>query len=524
MQVQWAVVIHVLVMFRQRFLVHRPRYHLFTKKYSLRPHTPEQPSVIQEHFISHTLYAINAGNRFLKFSFFGLIALGTTIAAAFEGAHLYVEHVGMAPESDPEVKKWEWDESWSGDSAVGGTDPALGIRARHTVRAAWMAYNWGVGYSAAATGTDGPFVSSAEGLTGPAGIHVIDAQMQRTEDFLRSAIHVAETTSSPPLHPLTFTTLLARHAAVLEKLGSGHLEQSKLQYERAWQSLPMQQPTAARIAMKLGNLNARLGQDTSAVDWWAKAIKLTQGESSEVGVGSLKVPSKSPASPLSQRILFSTLVSLSAHYAQRGKLKEAEALEESALALLRSIIPPESFASASPPQSLHALYLLQQSSTLSIHLAEVLHARRYPVRSSVQWLMSAAESSERVARALSGLPLSPPPGPVSEIPVPNPQKDLLLACYNTSRSLNKAADALLKDARRTAAESWNLLGVLYEMQEGSQSKAAFECFNRAVNWAGAPIDDNGSSREAADGILQSDWHIFVSNLERIKTARDQRAK
>ena len=513
-------------MFRQRFLVHRPRfpvYPLFTKKYSLRPHTPEQPPVIQDHFISHTLYAVNVGSRFLKFSFFGLIALGTTIAAAFEGAHLYVEHVGMAPESDPEVKKWEWDESWSGDSTVGGTDPALGIRARHTVRAAWMAYNWGVGYSAAATGTDGPFVSSAEGLSGPAGIHVIDAQMQRTEDFLRSAIHVAETTSSPPLHPLTFTTLLARHAAVLEKLGSGHLEQSKLQYERAWQTLSMHQPTAARIAMKLGNLNARLGQDTSALDWWAKAIQLTQGESSEVGVGSLEVPSKPPASPLSQRVLFSTLVSVSAHYAQRGKLKEAEALEESALALLRTIRPPESFASASPPQALHALYLLQQSSMLSIHLAEVLHARRYPVRSSVQWLMSAAESSERVARALSGLPLSSPPGPISEIPIPNPKKDLLIAGYNTPRSVNKAADALLKDARRTAAESWNLLGVLYEMQEGSQSKAAFECFDRAVNWASAPIDD-GSSREAVDGILQSDWHVFVSNLERTKTARDQRAK
>jgi hypothetical protein len=67
--------------------------------------------------------------RFVKFLLITSIAAGTIAGVSWEGAHLWVEYVGLAAESDPEARKWQWDkemERWSGTEA--GTDPALGMQ------------------------------------------------------------------------------------------------------------------------------------------------------------------------------------------------------------------------------------------------------------------------------------------------------------------------------------------------------------------------------------------------------------
>ncbi|KAF8163295.1 hypothetical protein B0H34DRAFT_781047 [Crassisporium funariophilum] len=454
--------------------------------------------------------------RLFKYSFVALLATGVTLATAFEGIHLYVEHVGMAPEADPEVKKWEWDavdNRWSGDSTRGGTDASIGIRARHLIRGAWMAYNWGVGYNTGVIAEE-PSGSNGSGMAPTTIIHVVDARLVKTEQLLRSAIELIDADSTHH-HSDTLAILLLRRANVLDQLGDRFLLETKKQYERAWNAFAVQGLERAYIAQKLGDVNIRLGHDADALDWWAKSSQLAQGRAHLSGDSS--EPLTVPSSPMAQRILFSGLISRSAYFASSGKLKEAEHLEETALELLRSIPPPESMAAASPPQALHALYLLQRSSLLCLHLAEVLHARRRPAISSIQWLTSAAESSERVARGLTDSNSRHPPALETNSSTGISISGTLSPVYASSRSMNKPASALLRDAKRTAAEAWNLLGILYEDRQGPLSRTAFNCFERAVNWAGttAPGDND---MEAADAILESDWQIYSSNYQRIKNA------
>jgi tetratricopeptide (TPR) repeat protein len=370
-----------------------------------------------------------------------------------------------------------------------------------------MAYSWGVGFSASVVGSE---AARGQGLAGPGGIKVIDARLQRTDDFLKTAISIAEKRRSD-LYPQTITELVARHAAVLERLGPQFLSESKAQYDRVWADLPKQSPDAARTAVKLGDLSSRLGQSDDALAWWSQAISLIRGETLN-SIETLPVALDSaPSSPSAQRLLSATLVSLSAFYATSGQLMQAQSIEEAGLRILRSIRPPESLASASAPQALHALYLLQRSSVLSTHLAEVLHAQRKPAGSSIQWLTSAAESSERVVRVLTGQSLSNSGAPETPESPPLPR-------FTSSPSMKKVAHGLLRDSRRTAAEAWNLMGVLNEAQ--GQGTMALRCYERAVDWAGTSTD-NPDLKKPADGTLESDWAVFWGNYVRMRKLAGQ---
>jgi len=72
---------------------------------------------------------------------------------------------------------------------------------------------------------------------------------------------------------------------------------------------------------------------------------------------------------------------------------------------------------------------------------------------------------------------------------------------------------LFRDARRTVAEAWNLMGVLNETQ--GQNELALQCYERAVDWAGT-FTDNPDERKPTDGTLESDWAVFWGNYTRIK--------
>ncbi|RXW15062.1 hypothetical protein EST38_g10792 [Candolleomyces aberdarensis] len=432
--------------------------------------------------------------------------LALTAYGGFELTHQYVERVKLQPEVDEEIKKYQWDvsgEVWQADPVIGGTDPALGYAGRHALRAAWMAHNWGVGP---------PELSDiAEGVS-PADIPDLYAA-----EYLRRALRVAEDkATSSQLRPLTIPALYNLSASLLERMGNAFPDLTKDHFELAWRGYSGQGLRAAHIALKLGDISFRRHQNEEAQKWWKISIQLSQGSATPNSVGALLEPTTLPSSPWAQRIVASTLISLSAFYAQTGKLKDAENFEEHSLAYLRSIPTPDSITQASPPQALHALFLLQRSSLLSIHLAEVLSAQKKSILSSIQYLTAAAESSERVARALAGLPLHQNAGtPQLEVPK---GEDQISSIFSSSPSMRPVASRLYRDAKRTSAEAWNLLGVLYEQKEGSASKSALQCYERAVEWAGKREGEGISANEA---VTEKDWKVFWSNYQKAKMTAEK---
>ncbi|THU89504.1 hypothetical protein K435DRAFT_760964 [Dendrothele bispora CBS 962.96] len=472
-------------------------------------------SSIPDNFAQHPIFVFNVAKRFLKYSAYGLVFLGSTTAVMFEGTHYWVEHVALAPtEEGDEVRKWEWNlegERWT--TPAGGTDPGLGFKGRHAVRAAWMASYWGEEHGPTVVTSDA--VEHNPSLPGPGGIAVVDPRLVRTELSLRAALDIAEQKAiQGKLHPTTLPQLLLLHASVLERMGPESSRKAKYQYERAWASHPPEVMSSARIATKLGDLNFRLGEDNSALAWWNRAVHLTSQKSASDNTSSptFPVPDNMPLSPYDQRTLLSALTSVSAFYATTGKLKEARSVDERSLDLIRSVRQPDSLASASPPHALHALTLLQRSSVFSVHLAEVEYALHRRIPSSLQWLSTAAQSSERTARALTGLPIGISTKPGVDHIFTNKG---LLPTYVQSVSMKKPAASLLRDARRTVAESWNLMGIL---NEAKYPQTALECYERAVFWAGNADGDG----KPAEGTLQRDWDVIWGNYKRLKN-QQQRA-
>lgn len=71
--------------------------------------------------------------------------------ATFEGVHLYVEKVCLAAPSREDTDEYGWaseNQGWTGGPR-GGTDPRLGMKARHALRGAWICQEWGAGSSGA---------------------------------------------------------------------------------------------------------------------------------------------------------------------------------------------------------------------------------------------------------------------------------------------------------------------------------------------------------------------------------------
>lgn len=481
---------------------------------------PNAPSILfTDNLASNTVFGLSIYARLAKYTLMTLFAAGVITWTAFESAHMYVENIELASENDAEVLRWEWDqeaERWSGGG--GGTDSALGFKGRHAVRSAWMAQNWGVGPGSSVIGSN---AFSGKGPSGAGGLNIVEARLEFAQDYLAIALDIAEARRGDgKLHPDTILRLLSRHAGVLERMGSkASFFESRSELEKVWAHLPGKGIDAAKTALKLGDLNHRLGDGEDALTWWAKAIQLTQADGQQKAEKIAPVvPESAPTSPLAQRTLVSTLVSLSAFYATSGQLKQAQAIEESSLDLLRTITPPNSMKSASAPQALHALYILHRSSLLSIHLAEVLFALRSSKLTSIEWLKKAAESSERVALNLTGLPRIHPDAPLSKIPHPPASEAPLLPVFTQSITMKKPATSLLRDSRRTAAEAWNLMGILNEEAETSNPEKALECYERALGWAGVSADRPGGVADPGEGILEVEWKVFWTNYVRARDA------
>ncbi|KAH9842769.1 uncharacterized protein C8Q71DRAFT_734366 [Rhodofomes roseus] len=439
---------------------------------------------------------------------------------------MWVENAALAPEQDEEVRKWEWDleAERSSGGAQGGTDPGLGFKGRVAVRAAWMAQNWGPGTTTSVIGS-----KAYSGRVRPESgtLSAVPAELEYAQDFLSIAIHAAME-NPKKVRPETVTELTVWHANIMERMGTKEgVFEARDEFERVWASLPGKGIDAARVASKLGDLNQRLDDPEDALAWWARSIQLVQDKARPEAAAAVPVvPDSAPSSPLAQRTLASTLVSLSVFYATSGQLEQARSLEQSSLDLLRSIKQPESFESASRPRALHALYLLHRSSLLSVHLAEVEHVLRAKQEVPLQWLTRAAESSERVALALSGLPIIHPDAPESKIPHPPSSDTPLVPDYAKSTSMSRPAKSLLRDSRRTAAEAWNLMGILIEgTRAAGASEKALECYERALGWAGVAADRAGGIGKASEGTLETEWKALWANYVRVRDAvRQQQEK
>ena len=80
--------------------------------------------------------------------------------------------------------------------------------------------------------------------------------------------------------------------------------------------------------------------------------------------------------------------------------------------------------------------------------------------------------------------------------------------------MKKPAKSLIRDARRSAAEAWNLLGVLHEERGDVKSlQTSLDCYERALGWAGVSASGDGKSGE---GILEVEWNALRGNHSRVR--------
>ena len=465
---------------------------------------------------THTRNPFTFFKRYTKWCFFAFSGIGITLLSAVAATHLWIEKVEFAAESDKNCIEWQWDveaERW-GQSQMGGTDPSLGFMARFGVRSAWLEHHW------TSPGTLKQVKPPSNRISSFDDAAPIERRLETVRGFLDGVLDIAlPKESAGPLLSQTVTDILIRRADVSERMGTkAGLSDARYDLQRVWNRLPAEGPLASRIALKLGDLNFRLGDSDNALAWWARCIRMTSSSTESTQTTPLipVIPASPPSSPAEQRVLASALVSLSAFYATSGKLRQAQALEESALDLLRSIRAPGPPPPPPSPQTLHTLYILHRTSLISIHLAEVLYALKNPPAQSLKWLSQAAQSSEQVAFRLSGLPTIHPKAPDSKIPHPPSPDAPLLAEYSKSVSMKKPAKSLLRDARRSAAEAWNLLGVLHEGKGDIQSlKTSLDCYERALGWAGMATNGNGRTGE---GILEVEWKALWGNYGRVREA------
>ena len=466
---------------------------------------------------AHPRQSVGYVKRYAKWCFGAFSGLGITLLSAAAATHLWIENVEFAAESDEHCIQWQWDveaERW-GQSKAGGTDPSLGFMARFGIRSAWLEHHW------TSPGTLKQERPASKRLSSLDEASPVERRLETTRHFLDDVLDIALSKESAGLIlPQTVTDILIRRADISERMGTkAGLTDARYDLQRVWTRLPVKEQLASRIALKLGDLNFRLGDANNALAWWARCIQMVSSSGGSANAPLIPViPPTPPSSPSAQRTLASALVSLSAYYATSGQLHQAQAVEESSLDLLRSIRFPDS-SSTSPAQTLHALYILHRSSLISTHLAEVLYASKNPPSQSMKWLSLAAQSSERVALALAGLPTSHPKAPGSKVPHPPSPDAPLLPEYSKSISMKKPAKSLLRDARRSAAEVWNLLGMLHENKGDANSlQAALDCYERALGWAGVATNGMGGGVKTGEGILETEWKALWGNYSRVREA------
>ncbi|KAG8956982.1 hypothetical protein FRC00_004635, partial [Tulasnella sp. 408] len=330
----------------------------------------DEPFYTADNYIKPTLHVLNTFRKLLVYSSAASISIALLVFLGFEGTHLYVENVSIAP--TPGLDYNEDDETLA-EEEEGKWEKMLYGDGRWKVKRNWGA---GVGGPQQLGGGRSGTNAKSDGSTFNVTAYTASAQ------FLSRAIALAQQNPrifSPPAdsassaahdHPLSDTALdlLALRSRVLERIGTpGSITAARDDLLQIWdlalsKSLAANRShhrrpiDAARVALKIGDLSYRLQEGQVAVGWWQKAIAYaTLGagvdddsrrpssrshqherapsapQLDSTAQQQLHVPSTLPPSPLAQRTLASALVSLSTYFAATQRLPEAEFVQRSAL-------------------------------------------------------------------------------------------------------------------------------------------------------------------------------------------------
>ena len=552
----------------------RARYRFYSNEVQRGQPLPPRQSTARDdsahHYYSESLHhALTTVGRFFKFAAIGGVGLGLAVTAAWEGAHQWVEYHELAPIPQNLPDPFEWGrelERWTAPLGKGGTDPRLGLKGRHFVRAAWISLNW-------AHGSDASIIQATRSGADSAAFN--DNSLVTAVVYLDSALSIAlrkpEIARGDGTMDRTVVDLNTLRASVLARIGSlDALKSASSIYLQVHDALLREgkNSDAARMAVKLGDISARLNETDAAIGWWKAAIELVGRASEPLYSQSDKTGEPKPVidtSPLmdtlssastylpqsaySQRTLMSALVPLSAHYATSRKLQEALAIESAMFAITLKLLPQTPPSSSPSPSridesgALHDSFLFHRDALLRIHAAEVLYAFRNVPSSShassvpkspsffqglfrklayssaspfepdsipacLALLKYAISSTEYVINSLTQEPISPPK---SDLPLPPPDPFAPLNSDLASSPLLRApSEVLLRQAKRTASHAYNLTGLVLEEQ--GDKEQALEHFERALEWAGG--------REGHDerNAIQSEWKSVWVNYVRVREA------
>lgn len=476
------------------------------------------------------------------------------------------------------------------------------------------------------------------------------------ETFPSDGMNALNEPSAAPVPSRIAVDIMIRHAEVLERIGTpAALHRSQEVYERVLRSvLPYttRQPVTAvqgptlqvsrqdfiaavreaevlRLAKKIGDVNARIGDNDTARGWWSWGLSrvglehataavsstnqtpgmaavlqdaakpgwfdgwfgkkpraqedgargivssskddapriqdlapsssmdrtlkanMTLVPSDQFGVNSASVWSRAP--PPLQRSIVALLESYSTHLAISGDLNTAEQYQTLGLDIAQASVRRDSAARQVPAASLHNSWLQQRAALLTLHKAEVQYALRSKtpdIDDTLAMLGNANAQAELVIKELTtghsaapasdaaaGLSLDPHQG-VTLRSMP------LAATYNGSHSAERSpATQLLKDAQRTAAESWNITGLIYESLARTQQNApaaisrapefeelAMDSFERAMGWNkiayGGRVTGHHDITDGEDVVgpangLMTKAREYWTNYARVKSRLDK---
>lgn len=509
------------------------------------------PNFPHENYAVPAAHAVSTLGRIVKYVAAGAVGLGVTAVVAFEGMHYWVENVALsAPSrSDPnDLASYGWEDEnvpFTG-GMKGGTDPRLGWKARHALRGAWIAWEWGAGqasvihnrslhpeisnrskslirkvapvdrgYEMAAEYIDVAIAQArAKGLVFPDEMDPTTPNPPSLADALMAEVR---DTRAPP--DPTALDLLSLKAAVLERMNTPDtLAHAKELYERVLSGesqagLPIPTARCVRLAHKIGDLAQRTGDEVEAQEWWswglrrvgielpvpttARVVKSSSWwrSSSKPTEGSTVIPTPPILPPPVLRAVTSILIAFSAADAQAGKLDRAAAVQaytsqflfhapRASLGKLDIPTPMKDTA----PATLQSTWEASRLATLDLHVASVAHARNDTTLNPLDLASNSTEQAEGVLSLLT--PTIP-------------------TAYTTNgskrSSMREPVHRLVRDTIATGAEAYYTQAILLERGASTGKEEdrvhrlehSSECFERAMSLAAA--ESNTTDRTTRAG-------------------------
>lgn len=467
----------------------------------------------REEYAKPAMYAFGLMGRIFKYIIYGVVGIAAGLAVTIEGLHMVTEHIFMGyparvdptqvtPTSDLGLYAWpEETSSWTG-GASGGTSSRLGFSARHLLRSSWLAQEFGSdshqdlrlasSHTPHSNRQDAPTkgMIGAGGTTGPSAATAVnnappvDPSFLLAESYMNRVIEKAieagiqfptlsrdaqtdytdlSALKEPPPPPdQVALDLLARQAELSELIGRpSSLVLANENYEKVLRSVLLRPPVneldgtlqkaeLLRLAKKLGDVNAKLGDTEKAIGWWTWGLSRSGIDVSPVlpagpAVGPVAQPSSGwfsgwfgstrtavggpsdamqhtlaenshfvtppqgelmPTSPPPiQRAVIALLGSITNHFGTHSQFDQAKHLQNIAINLIQSDettapVPPTAI-SQSPAGALQRLWLNQRLSLFGLNMTEIAHVQGEPLEAGLDRLGEATWRAEQVIQHLS---------------------------------------------------------------------------------------------------------------------------